>query len=77
MKTKVNTKKNVSTKPKSKALKQGAVRRSLRECKESWAANYDKTWEDVQKDFEYGMGVSKLYGFEQVMDMVAELYRKQ
>jgi hypothetical protein len=54
-----------------------AVMFSLRECKERWAFNYDKTWEDVQRDFEYGIGVSKLYGFEQVMNMVAELYRRQ
>lgn len=33
MKTKVNTKTNVSTKPKSKALKQGAVSRSTNEKK--------------------------------------------
>ena len=67
----------MSKKDKTKPLKQPAVMLSLRDCEEQWASNYDKTWEDVQRDFEYGMGVSKLYGFEQVMDMVAELYRKQ
>jgi len=49
---------------------------SLQDCKEQWASNYDKTWEDVQRDFEYGLGLSKLYGFEQIMDMVAELYHE-
>lgn len=64
-------------KNETKPLKRPAIMLSLRKCKEQWASNYDKTWEDVQKDFEYGTGISKLYGFEQVMDMVAELYRKQ
>ena len=70
--------KNESSKqaPK-KALRKTDVVRSLLDCKELWAYNYDKTWEDVQRDFEYAMGISKLYTFEQVMDMVAELYRKQ
>ena len=53
------------------------VVRSLQDCKEEWASKYDKTWEDVKRDFEYGLGLSKVYGFEQIMDMVAELYRKQ
>lgn len=51
--------------------------RSLEECKEEWAKKYGKTWKDVQKDFEYGLGLSKTYSFEHVMDMIAELYRKQ
>ncbi len=59
------------------ALHKANVSRSLRDCKEEWASNYDKTWEDVQKDFEYGNGLSKMWDFEQVMDMVAELYKKQ
>lgn len=53
------------------------VVRSLRDCKEEWASKYDKTWGDVKRDFEYGLGLSKLYDFEEIMDMVAELYRKQ
>ena len=67
----------MSKKNETKPLKQPVVILSLRDCKEQWASNYDKTWEDVQRDFEYGLGLSKLYGFEQIMDMVAELYRKQ
>ncbi len=47
---------------------------TLRECKEQWAAQYGKTWEDVQHDFEIGAGVNKLYSFEEVMDMVAAMY---
>ena len=54
-----------------------SVCKELKHCKEEWASNYDKTWEDVQHDFEYSIGVSKLYSFEQVMDIVAELYCKQ
>jgi hypothetical protein len=39
MKTKVNTKKKVSTKPKAKALKQGAVSGSLRVIKDKLNRN--------------------------------------
>lgn len=58
-------------------VKNSVVVRSLEECKEEWALKYGKTWKDVQKDFEHGIGLSKLYSFEHVMDMVAELYRQQ
>jgi hypothetical protein len=47
---------------------------SLQDCKEQWAEKWDKTWEEVKLDFEYGNGLSKLYGFEEIMDMVAEIY---
>lgn len=66
-----------NNKPQNPALRKTAVVRSLRDCKEEWASKYDKTWEDVKRDFEYGLGLSKMYDFEQIMDMVAELYRKQ
>lgn len=46
----------------------------LNAIKEQWASNYNKTWKDIQKDFEYGLGVSKLYSFEEVMDIIAEQY---
>lgn len=50
---------------------------TLQDCKELFASNYNKTWKDVQNDFEYGLGLSKIYEFEQVMDMVAEIYCNQ
>lgn len=59
------------------ALHKTNVSRSLRDCKEEWASKYDKTWEEVQKDFEYGNGLAKMFDFEEVMDRVAELYKKQ
>jgi hypothetical protein len=50
---------------------------TLSECKEYWASGYNKTWDDVIKDFNYGIGLSKMFSFEQIMDMVAELYKNQ
>jgi len=48
---------------------------TLQECKEWWASAYDKTWQDVKDDFEYAIGISKRYSFEEVMDEVAEMYK--
>lgn len=42
--------------------------------KEEWASGYDKTWADVLKDFEYGMGVTKLYTHDEVLDFIADQY---
>jgi hypothetical protein len=52
------------------------VVKSLQDCKEEWSANYNKTWEEVRRDFDYAMGWTKMFSFEEVMDMVAELYAK-
>lgn len=48
---------------------------SLITIKELVAKKYNKeSWNNIQRDYEYGMGVSKLIGFEELMDIVAEHY---
>jgi hypothetical protein len=48
---------------------------SLDEAKELVALKFRaNSWKSVQKDFEYGMGVSKLMSIEEFMDIVAETY---
>lgn len=48
---------------------------SLATVKEQIAKEFGKrSRENIQRDFEYGMGVSKLMGFEDLMDVIAERY---
>jgi hypothetical protein len=64
-----------SKQPDTKALALNSVRLSLLECKNEIAETYGKDdWNDVLQDFEYGLGISKMIGFEQLMDEVAKLY---
>lgn len=47
----------------------------LSQAKEIVAKQYGKdSWTDVQKDFEYGMGVSKLMSIEEMLDLVCIEY---
>ena len=48
--------------------------KNLNQAKEQWASRHDKTWSDIQRDLEYGNGVSKIYSTEEVMDRVCEIY---
>lgn len=48
---------------------------TMSDCKELWASKYNKTWEQVKRDYELSIGLSKTFEFEEVMDAVAELYR--
>lgn len=50
---------------------------SLPDAKQTVAEIYGKEdWKDVLRDYEYGLGISKIIGFEELMDKVAEVYRK-
>jgi response regulator RpfG family c-di-GMP phosphodiesterase len=51
---------------------------TLTEAKQLAAEAYGKrNWEAVKYDFEYGLGLSKAVDSEEVMDTVAEIYRKR
>ena len=55
---------------------QTAVMLSLSDAKQIVAEQFGKNdWKCVQCDYEYGMGISKLIGFEELMDKVAEVYK--
>jgi len=58
-------------------LNQPNCKLSFIECKEKWASKYGKTWADIKNDFGCLEGVSKLFSFEQVLDMVNEIYQNQ
>lgn len=48
------------------------VRLSLLDAKKAIAEYYGKeNWKEVQRDFEHGIGISKLIDFESLMDVVA------
>ena len=52
------------------------VRLSLPDAKQAVAEMYSKEdWAEVLKDYEYGLGISKMIGFEELMDKVAEVYK--
>lgn len=49
--------------------------KDLQTIKDEVVIQYDKNdWKDVLRDYEYGMGVSKLIDFESLMDEVAKRY---
>lgn len=49
---------------------------TLEKAKEIVAERYGKeSWETIQRDFEYGVGISKLLSLEELMDIVAECYK--
>lgn len=52
-------------------------KQNLEKAKETIAARFRKTWSDIHKDYEYGLGISKLMGIEELMEMVAEEYKNQ
>jgi len=48
---------------------------SLDEAKDLVALKYHaNSWESIRRDYEYGMGVSKLISFEDLMNLVSETY---
>jgi hypothetical protein len=52
------------------------VRLSLCDAKQTVAEMYSKKdWDDVLIDYEYGLDISKMLGFEDLMDKVAEVYK--
>ena len=66
----------MSKKNETKPLKQPAVMLSLADAKQIVAEKYGKNdWLCVKRDYEYGMGISKLIDFEELMDNVAEVYK--
>lgn len=49
---------------------------SLDTAKELVAQKFGKNdWISVLRDYEYGLGISKLIGFKELMDKVAEVYK--
>lgn len=66
----------MSKENKTKPLKQPSVMLSLADAKQIVAEEFGKNdWECVKRDYEYGMGLSKLIDFEELMDKVAEVYK--
>ena len=49
----------------------------MQEAKESFAARHNKTWQDIEHDFEIGGGISKVMDEFAVMESVAEIYAKK
>ena len=46
-------------------------------AKQITAENFRKdNWESVQRDYEYGLGISKLISFEELMNEVSKEYAK-
>jgi hypothetical protein len=63
-------------KPQTPALRKTAVMLSLADAKQIVAEKWDKNdWAEVQRDYEYGLGLMKLIDFEELMDNVAEVYK--
>ena len=49
---------------------------SLSDAKQIIAEKWGKKdWSEVQRDYEYGLGIMKAIDFEELMDSVAELYK--
>ena len=58
------------------ALRKTAVMLSLADAKQIVAEKWGKKdWTEVQRDYEYGLGMMKLIDFEDLMDSVAEVYK--
>lgn len=67
--------KNMNT-PKNPSLQQTTAVLSLANAKQIVAEKFGKNdWDCVKRDYEYGMGISKLIDFEELMDKVAEVYK--
>ena len=63
-------------KPQNPALRKTAVMLSLADAKQIVAEKWGKTdWKEVQRDYEYGLGLMKIIDFEELMDSVAEVYK--
>ncbi len=48
---------------------------SLDTAKQIVAKKFRKDWKAIEHDFDYGLGVSKMVSFQELMDMVSEVYK--